>query len=408
MIGTVRVGIDPGSRQCVAVGVDGDGQTRHRRSLRFAPDRPGVERFLQRVDRQFAGAKRHFVVEASGIFWFAPAALLKEHGESVSLISPSYTKAQRKVSSKHAKSDATDAEALARCTFTMGEKATHPADIPEGERLNLQMLCRHRKTLQNDATGIKLRIFAWLGLTTPGLTALIGTDLSQMDRDFIRRYPVVAKITRLGKKRLLDFLQSRSPKTVDPALVDDLFELAQTAYSPRDFDDKLFAEQIDMELKRVELIEKQIKALDKRIAPLVQACDPDGLARSIPGFGEVVAPIMVAEAGTDVTRFANPSRFAGWTGLVAKAHGSSARQADGLSITKAGRANVKCALFMAANIARQIDPDLGDLYQRLRDKGKHHNLAVNAVAHKLARIYWAVMTYRKPYQIPCQKPLDTH
>jgi transposase len=270
------------------------------------------------------------------------------------------------------------------------------------------MLCRHRKTLQNDATSIKLRIFSWLGLTTPGLSDVIGTDLSRMDRDFIRRYPVVARIVRLGRKRLLDFLQRRSRREVDPALVDDLFELAQTAYSPRDLDDKLVADQIGMELKRLELIERQIGELDGRIEPLLSECDPEGLARSIPGFGKVVAPIMVAEAGTDVSRFANPSRFAGWTGLVAKAHGSSAKHAEGLPITKAGRATVKCALFLAANIARQNDPDLGDLYQRLRDKGKHHNVAVNAVAHKLARIYWAVMTYRKPYQIQSQKGLDTH
>lgn len=406
MPSTVSVGIDPGSKQCVAVVVDGDGGSS--RSLKFRPDRPGVEGFLKRLDQRVAGAKRHFVLEASGYSWYAPAGLLSEHGESVSLISPSYTKKLRQAISPHAKSDARDANALARGPLTMGEKATHPADIPEGERLNLQMLTRHRKTLQEDATSIKLRLISWLALVAPGLTAILGTDLSRMDRDFIRRYPVVAKAARLGKKRLLDFLQNRSRKAIDPALVDELLELAQTAYSPRGLDDKLVAEQIGMELKRLELIERQIKALDKRIAALLQACDPDGLARSIPGFGEVVASIMVAEAGTDLTRFATPSRFAGWTGLVGKAYGSSSRHTDGLAITKAGRATVKCALFMAANIARQIDPDLRDLYDRLRAKDKHHNVAVNAVAHKLARVYWAVMTHKTPYQQTRENNLDSH
>ena len=406
MLQALQIGIDPGSRRCTGVGVDQDGFTATK-PLHFAPDRPGIKRLLSRLERQCPDHQYHFLIEASGTYWHAPGALLRDSGQSVSLISPGYTKAQRKVTARHAKSDAKDAEALARCAFTMGEKAHHPADIPEGARLNLQMLCRHRKTLRDDATSIKLRIFSWLGLTTPGLVDLLGTDLSEMDRGFIRHYPVVAKIGRIGRKRLVDFLQRRSRKAVDEALVDELFELAQNAYSPRDIDEAIVAEQIDMELKRLELIEKQVRQLDRRIEPLVQACDPEQLARSIPGFGPVVAAIMVAEAGADVSRFKTAGRFASWCGVVAKAHGSSAKQADGLGITKAGRATVKCALYLAANAARQCDPNMQDLYQRLRDKGKHHNVAVNAVAHKLARVYWGIMTNQTAYQKPDQNSLDS-
>lgn len=392
----LHVGIDPAQKSCVASIVDESGRTVGK-ALHFAPNRSGVAGLVRRVHERVPDAECHFFVEASGFSWYAPGALLRDEGELVSLINPSYTKAQRKLSSRYAKSDAKDADAIARAPLNMGEKAYHPADIPEGPRLNLRMLCRHRHTLQQDATAIKLRLLAWLGLTTPGVTAILGTDLSAMDREFIRRYPVVARIEKLGPARVRQFLERRSEGELDPALVDELFALAQEAYQPKDFDDKLMALQIGLELDRLALLEKQIATLDGEIEQLYAACDPEGLAKSLSGFGKVVAPILVAEAGTDVTRFATVDRFASWTGVVGRASGSAGKHREGLPMTKAGRSIVKWALHMAANAAIQCDPELRAFYDRLRAKDKHHNAALTAVAHKLASRYWAVMREQRPY-----------
>lgn len=392
----LHVGIDPAQKKCVASLVDESGRTL--KALGFEPTRSGVAGLVRRVQEQAPGAECHFFVESSGFSWYAPSALLREQGQAVSLINPSYTKAQRKVSSRHAKSDAKDADAIARAPFNMGEKAYHPADIPEGPRLNLRMLCRHRHTLQEDATAIKLRVLAWLGLTTPGLTEVLGSDLSSMDREFIRRYPVVARLQKLGRARAQQFLERRSDGELDDATVAELFKLAREAYQPKDFDDQLMALQIGMELDRLALLEKQIAKLDKQIEKLYPTCDSEGLAKSLPGFGKVVAPILVSEAGTDMTRFATVDRFASWTGLVARASGSAGKQQEGLPMTKAGRSIVKWALHMAANAAIQRDPELREFYDRLRAKDKHHNAALTAVAHKLANRYWAVMREQRPFQ----------
>jgi len=393
----LHVGIDPAKTKCVARVVDQSGQSRGQ-TIAFKPDRPGVEGLIARVQKIDPEAKSHFFIESSGINWYAPAALLQEQGHPVSFINPSCTKAQRNISSRYAKSDAKDAEAIARAPFNMGDRALHPADIPEGPRLNLRLLCRHRHMLQGDATAIKMRVIAWLGLSLPGLTQIIGTDLSALDRELIVRYPVAAKLLRSGKKRLRDLLERVDEDALDDADIEALFDMARKAYSPRDFDDKLMARQFKLEFQRLALIEKQIKELDKEIANLLPECDPEGFARTIPGFGAVVAPIMVAEAGTDVSRFASAPKFAGWTGVVGRAAGSNGKQKDGLPMTKAGRSIVKWALYMAANAAVMHDPETRAFYDRLRAKDKHHNAALGAVANKLARIYWAVMTEQRPFK----------
>jgi transposase len=398
MSSRLHVGIDPAKRECVAVVVDEMG-TRLGRSIHFAPTSSGVQSLVQRVKQRAPEAERHFFVEASGYLWYAPVAQLHKYGERVSLLSTGCTSRQRAVLSNHAKSDALDAEAAARAPMSIGPKAYHPADIPEGPRLNLRMLCRHRYALVQEATAIKLRIIAWLGLTTPGLTDVLGTDLSAMDREFIRRYPVVARLSQLGRERVRQFLQRRSADELEPELVDELFELVEEAYSPQDLDDRLVAWQIGLELDRLMLLERQIKQLEGEADKLLAEYDPQGLARSIPGFGRVVAPILVAEADTDVSRFADAAHFASWTGLVGRARSSAGKQVEGMPITKAGRSIVKWALYMAASTAIQRDPELKAFYDRLRANGKHHIVAVTAVAHKLARIYWAVMTEQRRYQV---------
>ncbi len=393
----LQIGIDPGQRRCVAQAVDASGERRGK-TIHFRADRDGVAQLIERLRALAPEAERHFFVEASGSYWYGLVGWLKAAQEPVSLVSPNYTRAQRRVSAPHAKSDARDAEALARVAFQRGDRVRHPADLPEGARLNLQLLCRHRYTLQGDATRIKLRLLGWLGFTTPGLAEWLGGDFSPADRALIARYPVVARVLRRGKAQRRAFLERSAAREIDDEALDALFELARQAYRPRDLDDRLVAEQITMELQRLALNEKLVRELDRRIAPLLSHCDPQGLARSLPGFGPVVAPILVAEAGTDLSRFSTPHRFAAWTGLVARAHGTAGRQAGGLRMTKAGRSIVKAALYLAANVARQHDPELRAFYEQLRAKGKHHNVAVIAVAHRLARLYWWIMTEQRPFQ----------
>ena len=400
------VGIDPGPKECVGRAVDQYGVVCGK-PIRFRPNCEGVERLLARTNALAPAAERRFYVEASGWQWYGLVGWLRARPEHVSLISPSYTKAQRRISSRYAKRDARDAEALARAAFQMGERAQHPADLPEGPRLNLRLLCRHRYRLPRDATAIKLRLLGGLGFTTPGLAERLDGDFPLADRALIARYPVVAKVVRRGKGRVREFLERQAEGAVDDAMPDALFELAHQAYSPRDLDDRLVAEQFRMELERLALNEKLIGQLDVRIAQVLPRCDPQGWARSLPGFGPLVPPILVAEAGSDLSRFADPHRFAAWAGVVGRAHGTAGRQTEGLPITKAGRGIVKVALYLAANSARQHDRHLRAVYQGLRAKGRHHNQAVIAVARRLAELYWRIMTEQRPYEIRPPRDLST-
>lgn len=57
-------------------------------------------------------------------------------------------------------------------------------------------------------------------------------------------------------------------------------------------------------------------------------------------------------------------------------------------MSKRGSPYLRLALWLAANIARQHDPDLNAYYHKKKQKGKHHNTVLGAFSRKLlARIY---------------------
>jgi len=85
--------------------------------------------------------------------------------------------------------------------------------------------------------------------------------------------------------------------------------------------------------------------------------------RSIPGIGIRTAQVFLAVIG-DPHRFPNQSTFANWTGAVPGASQSANMESKGMSMTKAGPAMIKRALYQAGDIARRHDPQLAYLYYR--------------------------------------------
>ncbi len=68
-------------------------------------------------------------------------------------------------------------------------------------------------------------------------------------------------------------------------------------------------------------------------------------------------------------------------------------------MSKRGSPYLRRAIFTAATIASFHDPVLSAYYQKLKARGKHHNVAVGAVARKLTYTIHAVMTEKRPFEV---------
>ena len=97
--------------------------------------------------------------------------------------------------------------------------------------------------------------------------------------------------------------------------------------------------------------------------------------------------------------FASLAAARAFTGLIPGINQSGIGQAP-TRLTKAGDPGLRTALFMAADLARQIDPTLAAKYRRLVVERKlHHNSAICHLAAILATRILACLRSHTPYQI---------
>ncbi|MFT4864269.1 MAG: hypothetical protein ACI8RE_000449, partial [Ilumatobacter sp.] len=72
---------------------------------------------------------------------------------------------------------------------------------------------------------------------------------------------------------------------------------------------------------------------------------------------------------------------------------------------RGGNHRLKNAMFLAAFVATQHDPDARAYYQRKRAEGKKHNAAVICVARRRCNLIHAMLTTATPYDPSRSKKL---
>jgi len=144
-------------------------------------------------------------------------------------------------------------------------------------------------------------------------------------------------------------------------------------------------------LGRVDAISADIAALDAQIA--VQAAPFAELVAKldeIPGISLVSAYVILAEIGTDMTRFPTAGHLASWARL-APGIKESAGKKKGKGSTGHGNAYLAAALGNAAAGAAKTDTFLGERYRRIaRRRGSKR--AIVAIGRSILVIVWHLLS----------------
>jgi transposase len=144
-------------------------------------------------------------------------------------------------------------------------------------------------------------------------------------------------------------------------------------------------------LNRVDAITADIATVQARIegqlgelAPVVDRLD------AIPGLGPVAAQMILAEIGTDMTRFPTPAHMASWARFAPGVSESAGRK-KGNAGTGHGNHYLARVLGEVAVSAGRTDTFLGERYRRLaRRRGKSR--AIVAVGRSILVIIWALLS----------------
>lgn len=156
----------------------------------------------------------------------------------------------------------------------------------------------------------------------------------------------------------------------------------------------LLIESLREQYQRVQSVEQDIIQVERRLARIQRDNPAMQAVAAIPGVGLLTATAAVAAMGEPRT-FHSGREFAAWLGLVPRQTGTGGRVRQ-LGISKRGDTYLRTLLIHAARtlvLRQQRSAWVEGLLRR-----RPYNVAVAAVANKLARIIWAVLATGQPYR----------
>jgi transposase len=369
-------GIDVGKTSlsvCVMVGpLQGEPEVERRQ---FQTIRAELERL--RVWLQFRGVT-HVVMESTGSYW-KPVFNVLEDAVTVYLANPQEVKSRR----GH-KTDEKDGWWLAHL---LRHAMIHPSFIPPRPIRELRDLTRRRKRLLGAATSEKNRAQKILEDANVKLgnvlSDVFGVSGQLMLEALLKGQAGPVEIAALAKRRA---------KKKIPEIIAALQGHQMSEHHRR---------MIRYSLAHLRFLEEQLEELDGDIATHIERA---GLAqqwenlRTIPGIQQTSAATILAETGSDMSRFPSEKHFSSWAGVCPGNNVSAGKSKS--SHTTGGNPWLRSALTECAwAAASKKGCFVKEKFWRLTTKhaGKK-GPAVVAVAHLLLILVREVLMTGQPYQ----------
>ena len=142
----------------------------------------------------------------------------------------------------------------------------------------------------------------------------------------------------------------------------------------------------------------RIAAQDRKIKQQISQDERCQLLKTVPGIGDMIASMTVTEIGNGL-QFRRGREMAAWLGLVPRQYSTGGKPRL-MGISKRGNKRLRC-LFVhgARSVLSLVDRGNGPFNAWLKKllATKPFNVACIALANKLVRIAWSVLTKQEPF-----------
>lgn len=316
----------------------------------------------------------HAAMEATGVYWKPVWHILES---SVELV---LAKAADIRNRPGRKTDVNDATWIAEL-FAHG--LIRPSFVPDQPIQDLRDLTRNRKQMVGEVTRYVLRIQKTLqdaNLKVGGvITDLVGgvsgravlEAIIQGESDPEKLYEETKGRLKASREKLVEALDGRIREQHRFLL-------------------KLYLEQIDRLNAAIEQIEAR---LEVALQPYRQDFE---LLTTIPGVSTVVAGVLLAEIGCDMSRFPTAVHLVSWAGLCPQKDESAGKRRSNRS--RKGSTWLKTTLIEAAQAAsRKKNSYFRAQYYRLRAR-RGPGKAMVAVAASILTSAYHILTRQEPYR----------
>jgi transposase len=159
--------------------------------------------------------------------------------------------------------------------------------------------------------------------------------------------------------------------------------------------------EVGLMLEELSQKDKRVKDLDRTLMQIALSNPIAIKLMKVPGIGPITATALLCEVG-DFNLFDNGREFAAWLGLVPRQNTTGGNIKLG-SITKAGNRYLRRLLIHGARslyrLTKTKEEDQSKSLQWMKgiSERAHTNVAIVAMANKLARIVWAIIVHDREY-----------
>jgi transposase len=331
-----------------------------------------------------------FGMEATGHYWLALYAHLRNGGYGVHVVNPIQSDALRGLFIRQTKNDSRDSFLIAelirigRFTKTV---------LAEPDILSLRELCRHRFYIVDSVSDLKRKVIALLDQVFPEYQHLFADIFGATSTQLLMEYSTPEEIAAVDTDKLCELLSSASRGRFN---YDKAVQIQKTAQNS--FGIMLIADTMGLLirqlLEQIRFIEAQISDIECIIAQKLSAFN--SCLCTITGIGSTLAAVILSEIG-DITRFESSAKLAAFAGIDPSVKQSGEFSGTQNKMSKRGSPYLRRAIWLASTIAVMHDPAIKSFYDKKRSEGKSHMTSIGHVCRKMVSIIFAVMRDNKPY-----------
>jgi transposase len=347
-------------------------------------------------------------MESTGVYWKPLFSMLVRNGFEVYLVNASHVK--NVTGRKTDESDAMWIQKLHSCGLL---KSSY---LPDDEQEALRTLVRYRRTLVQDSSRFINRMQKSLELMNIKFHTVISDIIGKSGQAVIKAIlrgerqaenflPYIDKRVKADKETIVRSLEGNWR-------TEHLFTLGESYKMYLIYKDRIVVcdQEIEKQLQQYEakrndgIIEMDQKPKGKPIQKRKDKNHPQFNVRgylekihgvdvlNIYGLSETCGLELLAETGTDLSKWENDNHFVSWLNLCPNNKISGGKLISSTLLKKKSNP-ASLAFRQAANAVQKSNNWLGDYFRRMKAKGGQ-KYAIVATANKIARIYYKMVRYK--------------
>ena len=355
----------------------------------FKMDRDGFESFKD-VIQIFKDCI--VVMESTGIYHINLLSFISSFQKEVAVVNPSLIKRfSQNITLRKTKTDEIDAFTIARFASKYGDIIRYfvPHNMDE-----ITALSRVRESISKDIARVKTQIKGHLSVVFPELLAKynIFTDVMLT---VIEAYPTpetVRKATHSAVNRFIGGLKYKKDITAR-----ELKELAKKSIG---VSSSVYEDIIKHDARHLNFLLSELKAVQDRFISKLNKTKKDDLEilKSIKGIGEITASHFIAEI-KDIKRFKSKEKLIAFAGTDPSVRQSGTSINTKGRISKKGSKSLRRYIYLMASGVMKFNDYFRVYYLKKRREGFQHRKAMIALANKLLRVIWSMLTKRECFNV---------